>query len=295
MSPRSALASVFAAALVGVALGASGCAPIQLFDATEGSGGCAGACIDDHTFDAGVQNTSATGATGTTAGSGGTWNAATGAGAGSFKYLCGGSNPECSPDPGSEDCAQGGNPGLGGGFPDASKYACQLVPNGGALEAKCGMAGNGGNGAPCSLSEPCQAGFGCVATEVTPICRQYCCDDLESCPASTYCTKAPMVDVMLDIPVCQPVTPCELLNDATCPAGQTCAIVRLDGTTSCINPGPGTDGAGCPCAPGYTCSQTDNTCLKLCHTQGGDECGPNGTCQGGTKPYPPGIGICIMY
>ena len=80
--------------------------------------------------------------------------------------------------------------------------------------------------------------------------------------------------------------------------GQTCTIVRDDGTTSCLDPGQGTTDEICPCAAGYYCSPTSNTCLKLCHTINPDpqECGPNGGCQGGVDgPYPEGFGTCVMF
>ena len=68
------------------------------------------------------------------------------------------------------------------------------------------------------------------------------------------------------IPVCIPVNTCQLLHDDTCLNGQTCAIVRADGTTSCVEPGLGHDGDPCSCAAGFTCSKITNTCLKLCDT-----------------------------
>jgi hypothetical protein len=101
------------------------------------------------------------------------------------------------------------------------------------------------------------------------------------------------------LPVCIPVMPCQLLPDS-CPAGLACAIVRQDGTTSCVTPGPGTEGHACPCAQGYTCSEPDGTCLKLCTTTKvacpADQdchCPPGEICQGGTSPYPMGVGICV--
>jgi hypothetical protein len=218
----------------------------------------------------------------------------------SYQYLCGGSAPVCLPGAATDSCALGGNPGLGGAPASAPEISCQLVRgDGGGVTAQCGRAGASTEGGPCISATDCGPELGCIATGLTPICRAYCCDGLESCPASTYCVKAPMAeDQASEIPVCIPATPCALLDDATCPLGETCTIVRASGTTSCVIPGTGTYGEACPCAAGYTCS--DGTCLQLCHTDGtnaadADECGPNAFCQGGQEPYPNGIGQCIPY
>jgi len=83
-----------------------------------------------------------------------------------------------------------------------------------------------------------------------------------------------------------------LLDDSTCPEGETCTIVRVDGTTSCVTPGSGELGQPCPCAAGYVCSTGANQCLKLCKIAEPD-CPANHTCQGGSTGYPEGFGICI--
>jgi hypothetical protein len=154
------------------------------------------------------------------------------------------------------------------------------------------MAGGGLDGDPCMKATDCASELGCIAG-LTPICRAYCCASLESCPANTYCVKAAMNEAQQDeIPVCIPVTKCVLLDNTGCTDGEVCAIVRTDGTTSCVTPGTGTLGQPCPCANGYTCS--GGTCFKLCHVNN-NECGPNGYCQGGTKPYPKDIGYCVYY
>jgi hypothetical protein len=184
---------------------------------------------------------------------------------------------------------------MGGGSADGgtSKLACQLIADGGQVEAKCGMSGTTAEGDPCNQATDCAAGLGCGATKQTGVCRQYCCDDPESCPAkTTYCAPAKMAESAEQVPLCVPVKQCQLLADAAwCDAGQTCTIVRNDGTTSCVTPGDHVEGEACPCAAGYMCSNATGTCLKLCHLDG-TECG-TGTCQGGTAPYPPDIGVCV--
>ena len=133
------------------------------------------------------------------------------------------------------------------------------------------------------------------------VCRAYCCADLEACPAGQYCSPSAMFGASdQPIPVCIAATMCQLLDDAKdCPKGMTCSIVRQDGTTSCVVPGTAVAGDACtgsagPCAAGYVCSPATGTCLELCHTQGGTECDPGGTCQGGTAPFPDGIGFCVF-
>jgi hypothetical protein len=182
---------------------------------------------------------------------------------------------------------------MGGNAPDGSAYTCLLVSDASGVTAKCGMAGMVPEGKVCNDANACMAGFGCIGTG-TSICRQYCCDNEESCPADTYCARAPLAGAQQDVPVCTPVTHCQLLQDNTCMPGLTCAIVRLDGTVSCIAPGTGMEHDSCPCAAGFTCSLTDHTCLKLCHTDSTTDCGPNGFCQGGVVPYPAGIGYCVQ-
>lgn len=219
-----------------------------------------------------------------------------GVGTGTPAYLCGGSAAACVPGPESTDCALGGNPNMGGGSSTGgAKLACQLVVESSAVSAKCGYAGEAGDGDPCETASDCRAGLGCGATAVTGVCREYCCGDPEKCPSNTYCAPTPMAEADEQVPLCVPATPCELLNDAAhCQPDETCTIVRADGTTSCVELPPadeaGHEGEKCPCAAGLVCSS--GTCLKLCHA-GSDECGPNAICQGGYKPYPPEIGFCV--
>jgi hypothetical protein len=276
---------------------AASCAPFAAsFDLGSGATGSSGAGGAPYDVGDSAGTTTGIGAGGsegfTSGGAGGSPSPMTP----SYQYLCGGSHATCQPGAKTDICAQGGNPGMGGSPPDASAVSCQLVAadGGTGITAQCGTSGSSTDGDPCMSAADCGPELGCISG-LTPICRTYCCDSLESCPSETYCVTSPMNEPpYAAIPVCIPAMTCVLLDDATCPAGLTCAIVRASGTTSCIVPGTGTTGQACPCAAGFTCSAADDTCLQLCHT-GTDECGSNGFCQGGTKPYPDGIGYCVSY
>jgi hypothetical protein len=215
----------------------------------------------------------------------------------SYEYLCGGSSATCLPGTATDLCAPGGNPGIGGSPPNASTYSCQLVAaDGGGVSAQCRNAGASGDGDPCTEASDCSAELGCISTGVTPICRPYCCDGLETCPMDTYCVAQPMANATQNqIPVCVPAQSCILLESG-CGPGGACQIVRESGTTSCVTPGAGTAGSACPCAAGFTCSWAEGTCVKLCtpSTQGTD-CLANQYCQTGVQPYPLGYGYCVSY
>jgi hypothetical protein len=280
-----------------VALGAS-CAPLGIFG---------GAVLDEpgvggSTF---VPNTN----TGASSGAGGSSGLDYDAGADaalppmtpSYLSLCGGPHATCTPGATVDTCAPGGNPGMGGSATDASALSCQVVSSAGGgggggdagVTAQCRMAGAGVVGAPCTTVADCGPELGCMAG-LTPTCRPYCCESLESCPADTYCIQAAMAEsASTQIPVCVPAQKCELLDDTTCPPGLTCAIVRDDGTTSCVTPGAGTAGESCPCAAGFTCSLSNATCLQLCSTAVAGSCGPTGLCQGGSTAFPANVGYCV--
>jgi hypothetical protein len=155
-----------------------------------------------------------------------------------------------------------------------------------------------GAGGVCFSASDCAPGFGCVHPGV---CRAYCCGDVEACPESTFCKTSTMISdvqaasltIKSPIPTCAPITPCALLDDTSCPGELVCTIVREDGTTSCDTPGEGLAGDECPCAKDHVCAQGVNECFKICALSDPATCPPNHTCQGGSKSYPDGFGVCV--
>lgn len=230
-------------------------------------------------------------------GSGGTTGTGTGVivpppdnmvGASSFAGMCGGG---CMLGDPMNACPPPGDP-MG---PPAS---CQIVPTKDGVKAMCLPPGMFQEGEPCESATNCAPGLGCARKESNVgVCLPYCCNDIESCAAGTYCMPTPMAEDALGpeplrIPVCVPVVPCKLLDDSMCTQGRTCALVRADGTTSCVEPGPGKEGEACPCSAGHVCVLSSNTCRQLCHV-GGNDCTDGGVCQGGSEGFPDGIGLCV--
>ncbi|WP_438016114.1 hypothetical protein WMF18_35510 [Sorangium sp. So ce315] len=213
-----------------------------------------------------------------------------------FAHLCG------------EGCTPGGNPsecsspdGSSGTGTPAQVLHCQLALVDGDAIPSCRPAGRFGAGGPCHRGTDCASGLGCAAVDAEGgVCRQYCCGNVESCAPGTYCDERPMAESVIEgsppvsIPVCVPAVNCELLNDSACPADQTCTIVREDGTTSCVVPGAGRADEPCPCAPGFVCSMLTNQCKQLCRIEeSARDCGTGAKCQGGSRAYPPGFGVCV--
>jgi hypothetical protein len=288
--------------------------------------GLVAACTNmanDAVYDTGAQGTTGTGGPSATAGAGG-GDASIDITADAppdgydprtpFAHLCGvgecalGVTPSTcdrSPGPG-EGGAGGGVDGAGGGDADGGAGGtavppvaslCKLAPGeDGVAEGTCLPSGENQEGQVCASASDCAAGLGCEAETLK--CRPYCCGDVEACPAQTFCAPRPMAEETSEaptpIPLCVPVTDCVLL-DTTCGEGQTCSIVREDGTTSCVPAGTGEACDDCSvnaCADGFICSKSTNRCLKLCHVNGStDEC-MGGFCTSGSMAYPEDIGVC---
>jgi hypothetical protein len=227
----------------------------------------------------------------------------------SFADFCGsacvpGTGESVSCDSGAGGSASSGSGGAGGSGGTVGSE-CQLAYDESStadvkVSGTCGTPGMSGPNGSCFTASDCPAGFGCVDAGV---CRPYCCDSFEACPAQTHCTLEEMaVDEYPDmttpvptIPVCTPVQDCTLLDDATCGADETCTIVRVDGTTSCVDIGEGELNEPCPCSAGYVCSTGKNSCLKLCRIDMASADCPSEApkCQGGANIYPDGFGVCV--
>ncbi len=194
----------------------------------------------------------------------------------------------------------GGAGGAGQGGATPVQGNCVLsVDEGSAVSGTCNPeVGQAVDSDPCLSAADCGPGLGCVAPGV---CRPYCCDALEDCPADTYCAPVAVAEgdlpnngtIAPEIPVCIPATQCTLLEDSTCPEGMTCTIVRQDGTTSCVDPGDGGAGEPCPCEAGHVCSTGKNSCHQLCHIGQQDDCPEGSSCFGGASSYPDGFGVCV--
>ncbi len=213
-----------------------------------------------------------------------------------FREHCGSG---CIPGDSEDACAEGeGGAGGAGGGSGAEASTCHLVlAEEDEVVGECTTAGLQDWTEACLAPTDCGPGLGCVESGV---CRPYCCGELEACPTHTYCALRPLAVTSgqeqagnPEIPVCVPTQDCELLNDATCTNGQTCTIVRVDGTTSCVEPGEGAAGDECPCQQGHVCAVAINQCLELCRLGYPEDCPDNHTCQGGSTGYPTGFGACV--
>jgi hypothetical protein len=209
-----------------------------------------------------------------------------------FADLCGGG---CMSGDASFSCSASGMGGAGG---PGAQLSCTVAPVNGKPVAECTPPGTGTLNDPCQSAADCGPGLGCVGTGANGgACRAYCCGDPEACPQDAYCDDVPMAeDDTLRIPACILAAKCDLLNDASCPAGQTCTLVRNNGLTSCVVAGTKQLDEACSltesCAAGLLCVLALNKCQKLCHV-GGTDCPAGSLCQGGSSSFPSNIGICV--
>ena len=214
--------------------------------------------------------------------------------------------------------------GAGGSTGDATppptldelpESGCQVRQVQGAPVAECRPAGTRLDGEQCSDSADCAPGFACVRKEPTDDleparCRRFCCHGIDSCEeGGTYCAERILVDAAdpedadpLSVPVCVLGDNCSLAEpypcddtqfDCRCPESTACTVVRADGTTACLPPGEGVAGEPCPCAAGYVCSESTQTCLRLCQTNSTNAQCDLGRCQA-SAALPEPFGVCTM-
>jgi hypothetical protein len=218
----------------------------------------------------------------------------------SYSALCGeGCIPSLDADAGG--CSQGAGGGGGTSAPEMDGCRLEYDSNSESLQGACGAVGQSPEGSSCFSTSDCAVGLACVGTG-SGACRPYCCGDLEACAPGTFCRPEPLVsdppvapsdDAVVLVPVCALATQCTLLDDGTCTDGQTCTIVRVDGTTSCVAPGAGQLGDPCSCAAGFVCATGSNQCMQLCRIGQNVDCPESYTCQGGATTYPEGFGVCV--
>jgi hypothetical protein len=222
--------------------------------------------------------------------------------------LCNALPTSCYPDHPTTAKACGEAPDGGaysptGGY-DNTAFACRVVAT--LLDAattsqnpSCAPAGPAGDGSWCKSSSECQPAFDCVGSGT---CQQYCCSGNAECVADQFCDIQPTVQLpSVAVPVCMPIHPasgCTLLDATACPAGETCAVVREDGATSCVAVGDAKAGDGCDtghCAAGLVCLGTSGSrsCFPLCMTSTAGSCAAGQQCRGGLPLFPdPAVGIC---
>lgn len=144
--------------------------------------------------------------------------------------------------------------------------------------------------AACVGSAGCPEGAGCAFGAESGACLKYCCADLD-CPTQYFCAPMPAAENHdLSIPVCKKADNCVPFIADACAEGETCSIVKTDGTTSCVPIGAGQACDPCPCDEGYMCNYGTGRCQKLCQTSMGDQCMGGGTCQGILDKA---LGVCI--
>jgi hypothetical protein len=210
----------------------------------------------------------------------------------------------CNPDQPATpiDCAMDGGAAAG----DGGGYACRVQP---VMPSSSGMNSPTAPATGCSPSSGdalCAPGFDCVGVPGT--CRHYCCAGNSACDAKDPSPKT-FCDVQFlnraaatPVPVCMPIVTCNLQEQLAqyppCPATQTCAVVREDGQTGCVDIGPKGPGDSCEqdhCSAGLVClgAPGQRVCYKLCDTQSSSQCTAPETCKGGLPLFQdPRVGVC---
>lgn len=225
----------------------------------------------------------------------------------------------CYPDDpvNAQACAQtacqtapdGGTAAAGSGAYIDVALGCHVVPAGPSPDASAGSAtitpaclpgGRGLDGFPCTDPGDCAPSYECVG--VTGSCQHYCCDGNDSCGGLQFCDiQHTFLSPQTSVPVCMPIQPCVLLDSLSCPFTETCAVVRDDGSRSCVAVGDAGAGQSCEtshCARGLLClgAPGARSCYALCHTAVTptlNGCAPGEKCQGGLPLFPdPDVGIC---
>jgi hypothetical protein len=219
----------------------------------------------------------------------------------------------CGPAPCESPSDAGADAG-GGGYSQPVEYGCHLVPTPPPSSAvmgstprpdaqvlqsvtpSCTPAGLLLDGSQCHGPADCAPGYECVGSPGT--CRHYCCSGNTSCRIDQFCDIQPTASgSSMEVPVCMPAHTCDLLQPGTCPSGQTCAVVREDGSLSCVQVGAATAGKSCQtehCASDLVClGAATRTCYALCKVGYANQCPGSQTCKGGLPLFvDPSVGVC---
>lgn len=185
------------------------------------------------------------------------------------------------------------------------------------VQLSCESAGASPPGAACIATTDCAAGSTCVWDVTAPVCRQYCCELPDGCPASSYCStrmtymsggQNSKYQAGPEVPVCIPADNCNLSDPFPCPEGQSCTckngdacmVIGTGGLTTCRKPGTGKQNDSCYgnlCSAGYVCVSATAKCLKLCKVERASSLTATSDCPSGTScqaslDIPSGWGVC---
>jgi hypothetical protein len=177
---------------------------------------------------------------------------------------------------------------------DAATASTPPVPQ---VAPACLPAGLGLDGTPCRAPSDCAPGYECVGDGT---CRHYCCTGNSACrPDVQFCDIQQAAQASrMSVPVCMPIEPCALLQPGACPPGETCAVVREDGSKSCVAVGDASVGDSCEtdhCKADLVCLGVPGfrRCYSLCKMTQPGQCPPAQTCKGGLPLFlDPGFGVC---
>ncbi len=214
----------------------------------------------------------------------------------------GGATADASPTPLSMACgeaADGGDAATAAADGAYPAVACRVRASGASTSAPiCSASGGGVDGASCMTGADCGPGFDCTGAGV---CRKYCCQG--ECSGKMngsnnfFCDIVPLTEETTLVPACVPVKACSLLEPKSCPdTKETCAIVKDDGTTSCVAAGSAGQGDSCDeahCSAGLVCLGRPGVrqCFQLCKMQ--ESTCPTGlTCKANALSHDPSVGIC---
>lgn len=192
---------------------------------------------------------------------------------------------------------------------DAGSMCHPAIDSEQEVVATCQPAGTLAAGDPCTWLE-CQPGYICSADGR---CRHMCCGgDWSVCEANESCTGAiellmpgSSVVVSAGVGVCEPTDACDVFDETSCPAGQSCYIIDSRGGLSCLPIGSSDAYELCSadelCKAGLTCVASHNgvgTCRRLCRAVvgGTPECPPaEGMICTHYAYDPPGVGECVPF